>query len=227
MAAERARQRRLPDLAGAEERGGGLRSQGRTKPSFHETRQHRHGISGIDSRFARMRHFGGSEPEVRIPLDLRDADLDELAEPRTNLFPSGAAEDRPSVTQRREPHTDSLGRTTTFSFKFFRRRSYVTHPDGSSERFVFDRSGNVIRHETARGIIRRFEFEPGTRNRLDRRECGWRGCADSDSSTPHRVGLPVAVNLDSFRRGTACRVNPPVAFFEGRRSKSIAPCREA
>ena len=63
-------------------------------------------------------------------------------------------------------HTDSLGRTTTFSFNFFRRRSYVNHPDGTSERFVFDRSGNVIRHETARGVIRRFEFAPGTRNKV-------------------------------------------------------------
>lgn len=63
-------------------------------------------------------------------------------------------------------HTDSLGRTTTFSFNFFRRRSYLTHPDGTSERYVFDRSGNVIRHETARGVVRRFEFEPGTRNKI-------------------------------------------------------------
>lgn len=62
-------------------------------------------------------------------------------------------------------HTDSLGRTTTFSFNFFRRRSYVNHPDGTSERYVFDRIGNVIRHETARGVIRRFEFKPGTRNK--------------------------------------------------------------
>jgi RHS repeat-associated protein len=64
-----------------------------------------------------------------------------------------------------ESHTDSLGRTTTFAFNFFRRRSSVTHPDGAIESYIFDAKGNVVRHETARGAVRRFEYAPGTRDK--------------------------------------------------------------
>jgi len=67
-------------------------------------------------------------------------------------------------------HTDSLGRTTYFGFNYFRHRSSITHPDGSSESYLFDGSGNVTRHETARGVVRRYEFEPGTRNKILERD---------------------------------------------------------
>jgi RHS repeat-associated protein len=62
-------------------------------------------------------------------------------------------------------HTNSLGETTFFAYNFFRKRTSVTHPDGSTEQYVFDAFGNVVRHEDGRGVVRQYEYDEDTRNR--------------------------------------------------------------
>jgi len=67
-------------------------------------------------------------------------------------------------------HTTSKGETTWFDYDFFRRRTTVTQPDGAREVFVFDRNLEVVRYESARGVVHEYEYAPGTRDRLVERD---------------------------------------------------------
>ncbi|CAG1007090.1 partial tRNA nuclease WapA, partial [Myxococcaceae bacterium] len=67
-------------------------------------------------------------------------------------------------------HTTSQGETTRFDYDFFRRRTTVTQPDGAREVFVFDRNLEVVRYESARGVVHEYEYAPGARDRLVERD---------------------------------------------------------
>ncbi|MCP4006541.1 MAG: RHS repeat protein, partial [bacterium] len=58
-------------------------------------------------------------------------------------------------------HESSAGEVTTFSYNYFRRQTVVTHPNGATEVLEYDWSGNLKRHETARGVVRSYEHEGG------------------------------------------------------------------
>ncbi|MCP5056774.1 MAG: hypothetical protein GY937_08640 [bacterium] len=61
-------------------------------------------------------------------------------------------------------HTDSLDRTTTFSYNYFRKRTDVVHPDGGVETHFFDGYANVTRFVSPRGVVTDYTFlDPATR----------------------------------------------------------------
>jgi RHS repeat-associated protein len=64
-----------------------------------------------------------------------------------------------------QSHVNSLGETMHFAYDLFQRRTTVTNPDGTEEAYIFDAEGNVIRHQTARGVVREYEFESGSHDR--------------------------------------------------------------
>jgi RHS repeat-associated protein len=63
-------------------------------------------------------------------------------------------------------HTDALGRTTTFSYNYFRKRTDVAHPDGSVETHFYDGYGNVTRFQDANGEVSEYVFDDSKRERV-------------------------------------------------------------
>ncbi|CAG0987055.1 partial putative deoxyribonuclease RhsA, partial [Myxococcaceae bacterium] len=108
-------------------------------------------------------------------------------------------------------HTNSLGETTYFSFNFFRKRTTVTSPDGTTEAYIFDAYGNTTRYESARGVVHEYEFETATRNRI--REVDGNGHAltaeyDAAGNMVRRVdrlGRAERWSYDSFGQPTSHR----------------------
>jgi RHS repeat-associated protein len=89
-----------------------------------------------------------------------------------------------------ESHTDSLGRTTSFTYNVIRRRTTVTHPDGAEEHYMFDGEGNVTRHESPRGVVHEYAFEPASHDRTSETDgLGFRTTAsyDDDGNMIERV----------------------------------------
>lgn len=90
-------------------------------------------------------------------------------------------------------HTNALGEKTTFSYNFFRRRTSVTHPDGSQEHYVYDSAANVTRHESPEGVVREYDYEEGTHNRLSE----WDGLGHETAATYVEAGYPDRGNITS------------------------------
>jgi RHS repeat-associated protein len=67
-------------------------------------------------------------------------------------------------------HTDALGHETSFSFNFLAKRTDVMNPDGSVESHFYDAYGNVTRHESARGVVREYEFDAAKREQIAERD---------------------------------------------------------
>lgn len=63
-------------------------------------------------------------------------------------------------------HTDSAGRTTTFSYSIGKNRTWATYADGSTESWVFDALGKIIRHESPGGVLRLWEYDPTSGDQL-------------------------------------------------------------
>ncbi len=80
-------------------------------------------------------------------------------------------------------HVDGLGRETRFSFNYFRRRSTVTHPDGTTERYFYDAWGNITRHEDPRGAVTEWRYDGPRKEQIEEIDAlGFRTTASYDAA---------------------------------------------
>jgi len=106
-------------------------------------------------------------------------------------------------------HTDALGRPTTFSYNYFRKRTDVTHPDGSTETHFYDRFGNVTRFQDPNGAVREFDFDAERRERTAERDAfGRETTASYDTSgnlvsRTDRLGSTEAWTYNAFGQRTS------------------------
>ncbi|MEX2205208.1 MAG: DUF6531 domain-containing protein, partial [Myxococcota bacterium] len=56
-------------------------------------------------------------------------------------------------------HESSVGDVAWFAYNRFRKRTTMSHPDGTSQVYVYDRWGNVIRYEDENGVATTYEYD--------------------------------------------------------------------
>ena len=70
-------------------------------------------------------------------------------------------------------HTDSNGRATRLSYNFFRKRTDITHPDGTTETYFYDGSGDIIRTTDGSGAVRELAYDTSRNPILERDALGF------------------------------------------------------
>ena len=62
--------------------------------------------------------------------------------------------------------TNALGETSVLAYDFISRRTTLIHPDGAVETHDFDPYGNLVRHTSGRGVVRRYVYDPVMQDRI-------------------------------------------------------------